>query len=305
MGETRRLRTFSIEIARAPGRVGREQAFDSRQRRAQQEDRTGLRLTHRQTRARQVKFGGRGNRAKAVPRGGRLVGATPERRQILRRSALFARLPDDEIDAILKYAAIRRYAANAQIVRKGDPGSSMMAVLRGRVVIRAPSSEGKEVILNIINEGEIFGEIALLDGKERTADATAMTDCKLLVVARRSFLPLLERPVVARELLKVLCERLRRTSEQLEDVLFLDLQARMAKILLRFAEADGAPQRGMRVVLRMSQRELGNLVGASREKVNRRLRAWRRAGIIAIEKGTIFIRDPAALRSLKLSAYAE
>ena len=100
-----------------------------------------------------------------------MVGATPERRQILRRSALFARLPDDEIDAILKYAAIRRYTANAQIFCKGDPGSSMMAVLRGRVVIRVPSLEGKEVILNIINEGEIFGEIALLDGNERTADA--------------------------------------------------------------------------------------------------------------------------------------
>jgi CRP/FNR family transcriptional regulator, cyclic AMP receptor protein len=225
-----------------------------------------------------------------------LVGATPERRLILRRSPLFARLPNDEIDAILKYASIRRYAANAQIVCKGDPGSSMMAVLRGRVVIRAPSSDGKEVILNIINEGEIFGEIALLDGKERTADATAMTDCELLVVARRSFLPLLERPVIARELLNVLCERLRRTTEQLEDVLFLDVEARIAKILLRFAEAGGAPQPGARVVLGMSQRELGNLVGASREKVNRRLRAWRLAGIIAIEKGTIFIRDPAALQ---------
>ena len=162
-----------------------------------------------------------------------MVGATPERRQVLRRSALLARLSDDEIDAILKHAVIRRYVANAQIICKGDPGSSMMVVLRGRAVIRAPSSEGKEVILNIINEGEILGEIALLDGKERTADATAMADCELLVVARRSFLPLLERPVVARELLNVLCERLRRTSEQLEDVLFLDLQARMAKILRR------------------------------------------------------------------------
>lgn len=175
-----------------------------------------------------------------------MVGTTPERRQVLRRSALFARLPDDEIDAILKHAVIRRYAANAQIIRKGDPGSSMMAVLRGRVVIRAPSLGGKEVILNLINEGEIFGEIALLDGKERTADATAMTDCELIVVARRSFLPLLERPVVARELLNVLCERLRRTSEQLEDVLFLDVEARVEKILLRFAEAGGAPQPGAR-----------------------------------------------------------
>ena len=233
-----------------------------------------------------------------VSRGGRLVGPTPERRQILRRSALFARLPDHEIDEMFAHAAIRCYAAGAQIFYKGDPGSSMMAVLRGRVVIRAPSSDGKEVILNIINEGEIFGEIALLDGKERTADATAMTDCELLVVVRRSFLPLLKRPDIARELLNVLCERLRRTSEQVEDVLFLDVEARIAKILLRFAKADDALQPDARIVRGMSQRAIGNLVGASREKVNRKLQAWRRAGIITVDKGTIFIRDPAALRSL-------
>ena len=234
-----------------------------------------------------------------------MVGPTPERRQILRRSALFARLPDDEIDKMFEHAVIRRYAADAQIFYKGDLGSSMMAVLRGRVVIRAPSSDGKEVILNIINEGEIFGEIALLDGKERTADATAMTDCELLVIARRSFLPLLERPDMMRELLNVLCERLRRTSEQVEDVLFLDVAARIAKTLLRFAKADDAPQPSARIVLGLSQREIGNLIGASREKVNRRLQAWRRAGIITIDKGTIFIRDAAALRSLKLIARAE
>ena len=92
-----------------------------------------------------------------------------------------------------------------------------------------------------------------------------------------------------------MCERLRRSSEQVEDVLFLDLEARIAKILLRFAEEGGAPQPGARVVLGMSQRELGNLVGASREKVNRQLQVWRRAGIITIEEGTILIRDPAAL----------
>jgi CRP-like cAMP-binding protein len=234
-----------------------------------------------------------------------LVGPTPERRQILRRSALFARLPDDEIDKMFEHAVIRRYAADAQIFYKGDLGSSMMAVLWGRVVIRAPSSDGKEVILNIINEGEIFGEIALLDGKERTADATAMTDCELLVIARRSFLPLLERPDMMRELLNVLCERLRRTSEQVEDVLFLDVAARIAKTLLRFAKADDASEPSARIVLGLSQREIGNLIGASREKVNRRLQAWRRAGIITVDKGTILIRDAAALRSLKLIARAE
>ena len=227
-----------------------------------------------------------------------MVAPTPERRDLLRRSALFSRLPDEEADAILGQAIFRRYAANERIFSKGDPGSSMMAVLRGRVAISSPSLDGKEVILNVIGEGEIFGEIALLDGKERTADATAMTNCELLVVARRSFLPLLDRPALSRELLNVLCERLRRTSEQVEDLMFLDVEARIAKILLRLAESGGAaPLQGARVALGMSQRELGNLVGASRERVNKQLQAWRRAGIITINKGTIVIRDPTALRS--------
>src|SRR5437899_11324041 len=116
----------------------------------------------------------------------RVVAPTPERRELLRCSALFSRLPDEEANAILEHAIVRRYPANAPIFSKGDPGNSMMAVLTGRVVISAPSLEGKQVILNIIREGEIFGEIALLDGRERTADATAMTTCELLVVARRS-----------------------------------------------------------------------------------------------------------------------
>ena len=103
-----------------------------------------------------------------------------------------------------------------------------------------------------------------------------------------------------RELLNVLCERLRRTSEQVEDVLFLDVEARIAKILLRLAQGNGsAPRPGARVALGMSQRELGNLVGASREKVNKQLQAWRRAGIIGIDNGTIVLRDPAALQSFE------
>jgi len=226
-----------------------------------------------------------------------LVAPTPERRQLLRQSALFSRLPDEEADAILQHAIVRRYAASAPIFAKGDPGTSMMAVLSGRVVISSPSLEGRQVTLNVIREGEIFGEIALLDGKERTADAIAMTDCELLVVARRSFLPLLERPALTRELINVLCDRLRRTSEQVEDLLFLDVESRVAKTLLRLADDAGAPLPGARIALGMSQRELGNLVGASREKVNKQLQAWRRAGIIGIEKDTIVIRDPAALQS--------
>jgi CRP-like cAMP-binding protein len=222
-----------------------------------------------------------------------LVEPTPEQRQVLRRSALFARLPDHEIDAILKYAAIRRYAANAQIVCKGDPGSSMMAVLRGRVVIRAPSSEGKEVILNIRGGDFRRDRAARRQGAYGRRDG----DERLRIAGRRApfaFVAARTARHSARAAQRSV-RTVRRTTEQLEDVLFLDVEARIAKILLRLRKLAVHRSRA-RVVLGMSQRELGNLVGASREKVNRRLRAWRLAGIIAIEKGTIFIRDPAALQ---------
>ena len=225
-----------------------------------------------------------------------MVAPTPERRQLLRKSALFSRLPDEEIDAILAHAVIERFRAGTLIGAKGDPGSSMMAVLVGQVVISVLSVEGKQVVLNMIHEGEIVGEIALLDGKERSADMTASTNCELLVIERRSFLPLLDRPALTKELLRVLCEKVRRTSEQVEDVLFLDVEARIAKALLRLMQNRNAtPKPGARVVLRISQRDLGNLVGVSRESVNKQLQAWRRSGIIDLENGAIVIRNAAAL----------
>jgi CRP/FNR family cyclic AMP-dependent transcriptional regulator len=227
-----------------------------------------------------------------------VVAPTPERRQLLRKSPLFSRLPDEEIDALLAHAVVERFRAGALIGAKGDPGSSMMAVLTGQVLISVLSVEGKQIVLNMINEGEVVGEIALLDGKERSADMTASTNCELLVIERRSFLPLLERPALTRELLRVLCEKVRRTSEQVEDVLFLDVEARIAKALLRLAQNRGPPQRpGARVALRISQRELGNLVGASRESINKHLQDWKRSGIIGLENGAIVIRDPAALEA--------
>ena len=184
-----------------------------------------------------------------------MVAPTPERRQLLRKSALFSRLPDEEIDAILAHAVIERFRAGTLIGAKGDPGSSMMAVLVGQVVISVLSVEGKQVVLNMIHEGEVVGEIALLDGKERSADMTASTNCELLVIERRSFLPLLDRPALTKELLRVLCEKVRRTSEQVEDVLFLDVEARIAKALLRLMQNRNAtPKPGARVVLRISQR---------------------------------------------------
>jgi CRP-like cAMP-binding protein len=176
----------------------------------------------------------------------------------------------------------------------------MMAVLRGTLKMSSVSSEGKEVVFNLMNPGDCFGEIALLDGEARSTDAVAMSDCELLVLQRRDFMPILEkRADICLILLKVLCQRLRQTTEQVEDVLFRHLESRVAKALLHLAESvtlHGVP--GSPIELHVSQRELGYFAGGSRESVNKILQSWHKAGWIELGKGTIVICDLAAIRRL-------
>jgi CRP/FNR family transcriptional regulator, cyclic AMP receptor protein len=228
-----------------------------------------------------------------------MQGSTISRRDALRRSRLFARLGDAELDSILSHAMVRRYEDGDQIFAKGDPGNSMMAVLRGRISITAPSPDGRQVVLTTMRDGDVFGEIALLDGKERTADATAAADCELLVVPRHSLLSLLDRhPELCIDFLVVLCERLRTTNEQVEDLAFLELEARLAKALLRLEQDIGRPARDRAAGVKISQRALGEIVGGSRESVNKHLQDWKRSGIIVIERGSIVIRDREALAAI-------
>jgi len=220
-----------------------------------------------------------------------------EKRQIFERHFLLGKLSPDEIDTLLHYARVERYPAGEEIYAKGSPGQSMMAVLRGMAKMTSVSRDGKEIVLNIMHPGEIFGEIALLDGEERSADAVAMTDCDILVLHRRDFMPILEkRADICLVLLRILCQRLRQTSEQVEDVLFRDLQSRIAKALLHLAEStrlNGVSASS--VGLHVSQRELGNIAGGSRESVNKHLQAWHKAGWIDLGKGTIVIRNLTAI----------
>ena len=230
-----------------------------------------------------------------------MIGPThEEKRQIFERHFLLGKLSRDEIDTLLHYARVERYPSGREIFSKGSPGECMMAVLRGTVKMSSVSPEGKEVVFNIVNPGDCFGEIALLDGGERSADAVAMHDCELLVLHRRDFMPILEkRADICLILLKVLCQRLRQTSEQVEDVLFRDLESRIAKALLHLVDSanlHGVP--GSSVDLHISQRELAHIAGGSRESVNKHLQIWQRAGLIDLSKGTILIRDIAAIERL-------
>ena len=222
------------------------------------------------------------------------------RRAALRASPVFQAMQPAELDEILGFAVDRKVRRGQIILQKGDSGSSMMAVLRGRVRISAVSAEGKEIMLNVINPGEVFGEIALLDGKPRSADATAIEDTQLLVVERRHFLPFLSRnqDLILR-LLAVLCARLRQTSIALEQIALFDLPARLALMLLKLAGDYGRPSAGgTRIEMKLSQRDLSTLVASSRESVNKQLGAWREDGVIAMEDGFIVLRRRAELEAL-------
>ncbi len=207
---------------------------------------------------------------------------------------LLKHLPEADLARLEKFAKTRHFAAKEPVFMKGDPASGMMAVIAGRVRISSYSSEGREVVLNVIGSGEIFGEIALIDGGERTADAVAMEDTELMMLERRDFLPFLERnPELCIKLLMVMCHRLRRTSEQLEDFSFLDLRTRLAKRLLDLATDHGVEEvdGGVRISLVLSQRVLGAMMGTSREAVNKQLRAWENEGLIRLKRGSVTLLD--------------
>ena len=220
-----------------------------------------------------------------------------EKRRVFEQHFLLGRLSSAEIDALLSYSRVERYPACREIFAKGSPGQSMMAVLRGTVKISSLSPDGKEIVFNIVNPGEIFGEIAMLDGEERTAIATAMEDCELLVLNRRDFMPMLEKHAdICLILLKILCKRLRQTSEQVEDVLFRVLESRIAKALVHLVHRTG--RKDPPIDLHMTQRDLAHIVGGSRESVNKHLQCLHRAGVIDLAKGSIVIRDLVALERM-------
>jgi CRP/FNR family cyclic AMP-dependent transcriptional regulator len=216
-----------------------------------------------------------------------------ERLAFFRNHPIFGILGPDLLQQLRAHARVRTVERGATIFAKGDPGSSLFAILEGQVKVISFSAQGKYAVFNVLSAGDIFGEIALLDGGERTADVTAVTDCKLLVIERRDFLPLVHsRSEVSQKLIEVLCARLRNTSRQVEEVMFLDLSAKLARTLLRLGESAG----GKRIAL--TQSEIAQMIGASRESTNKQLRDWENLKWIHLERGEIVLVDTEALASV-------
>lgn len=199
--------------------------------------------------------------------------------------ALMQALPPSSI------GQIKRVVAKELILSKGDAATQLFFILNGRVKVSASSEEGKEIIFAILGPGELFGEIALIDGTEHTCSVWTLEPTELRSFNRQDFLALLhDQPSFALSLLMTVCSRLRKASELVEDISFLPLPVRLAKRLLALARSYGTPSRqGIRIELPLCQQELANMVNTSRESVNKQLAAWHKEGLLSTRKGYLAI----------------
>ena len=219
----------------------------------------------------------------------------PER--VLQGIPFFAGLTPSEIGALTARLRRRRYQRNEVICRRDDPGECLYIVLTGAVKIGLASKDGREVILTLLSDGDYFGELALLDGEPRSADATALEPSELALLPREAFTALVEANAeVALRLLSALSRNyIRRLTDAVHDSVFLDVPARLARVLIARIEAPNQGDNGGTV--RLTQGELAAMVGATRESVNKWLGYYERQGWLRRERGGIVVVAPDALVS--------
>ncbi len=213
---------------------------------------------------------------------------------ILAQHKLFKDLSADDLEQLAARTKVRRYKRNETVFAMGDRGDSMMAVLSGKIRIKLYSAEGKEVVVAIFGPGAIFGEIAMIDGGERTADADAIDTTELMVLERRDFLPFVERhPKVAVRLLEIMCERFRDVDKKIIDLITLPVPARIAKCLGALADLYGTPTaNGVLIEVNLPHRVLADMNNATRESACNAVKALKVAGAIKqLKPGQIFIVD--------------
>ena len=217
---------------------------------------------------------------------------------VVERDSLFRGLPKATLARIAALGSRRAYEKGAIVFMRGDPGDSLCGVVSGRVRISASLPTGKEVFLNIMEPGDSFGEIALLDGQPRTATATAIVRAELIIFKREPFLALLStEPELAAHLIRLLCQRVRWTAQLMEDSALLSVPARMAKRLLSLTHLNGS-RTPAGTKLAISQEELAQFLGVSRQIVNQYLQVWKAHRWILSGRGHLTICSPSSLEAL-------
>ena len=216
---------------------------------------------------------------------------------VLRKHPFFCDLEPEALDQLCRYAKHTTLKRGAAIYAKGDPGNSLVAVISGTVKISVSSADGRSAILNLIGPGEIVGEVAVLDGQARTADCTANTNCEIFIIDRREFLPFVRsQPALAMKFIELLCTRLRWTSEQVEQIILQNLPGRLASALIGLTEKRKLEPASRTIAI--TQQEISEMVGMTRESINKQLRAWAARNWVRLEHGAIVVLDIGSLREL-------
>lgn len=219
---------------------------------------------------------------------------------LLGHCELFGELPLADRRRVAEQCVRRKFPARHVVFHQGDPGREMYIVAAGRLKVSAISEEGKELSFFILHERDIFGELALLDGETRSVSVTTIGPCELLVLRQRDFQALLrDRQQIGLRLLSMLAGKVRATTSLYQSSVFIEIPGRLASKLLELAEEHGEEtEHGVVIDFRLSQYELGTLINASRESVNKQLKTWESGGIIELRGGRICIREPEVLELL-------
>jgi CRP/FNR family cyclic AMP-dependent transcriptional regulator len=206
---------------------------------------------------------------------------------------LFAEMDTENSRALIDSMNPVAFARGDVLFHEGDPGDRLFVIRSGKIKLGRRSSDGRENLLSIQGPGEMFGELSLFDPGPRTATATVVADAQLVELAHTDLVAWLEQhPTVAKHLLKALAHRLRRTNEALADLVFSDVPGRVAKALLDLASRFGEPtDEGVRVAHDLTQEELAQLVGASRETVNKALADFAARGWVRREGRAVVLLD--------------
>jgi CRP-like cAMP-binding protein len=212
---------------------------------------------------------------------------------------LLSGLPEVEMRRMAGAARMQRVPAGSVIIERGDPPQAVFAVATGKLKVVAPRSAGRDATLHILGPGDVFGEVALFHADGRTARVTAIEESVLLVVDRRDFLDLLARSSeLSARMLSLMAARLRNTIAHFDATTSLGVPARLARKLLLLAKDFGVREgKGIALTLKLSQSELGDLVGSSRQTVNRELRKWHDEGVLSTQNGRLVVLDLERLRA--------
>ena len=214
---------------------------------------------------------------------------------ILRKVPLFSQLAPEDLERVGEISRERVYPRNSVILFEDDPGDALYVVAKGQVKVVLIGEDGREVILSVLGDGDFFGEMALIDDEPRSAHVIAMKDSSLLVLRREDFQSqVAANPKIALKLLRVLVQRLRRADAKIGGLVLLDVNGRVAQLLLDLADESGGP----RITRRLTHHTIAQMIGSSRETVSRAMRELVERGLIETTRREISIRDREGLASL-------